>query len=107
MVITRAPPLRDSAYVGRNVYWSAAEVALVSQFTVVTVTSTVPVGSAGVMTTIEVPESLTIVPATLPKFTLVALLRFVPVTVTEVPPTEDPVVGLMPVTVGVPGAVPL
>ena len=35
-----------------------------------------------------------------PKFTAVAPVKFVPVIVTEVPPTVDPEEGLTPVTVG-------
>ena len=45
-----------------NVYWSADEVAEVSHPTVVTVVSTVPSGERGVVATITVPESLTMVP---------------------------------------------
>ena len=54
-----------------------------------------------------VPESLTIVPGTVPKSTVTALLRFVPVMVTDVLPPAGPDVGLMLETVGVPGAVPV
>ena len=45
------------------------------------------------------------VPAVVPNLTTVAPVKPVPVTVTEVPPAVDPVLGLTPVTVGSGGAV--
>ena len=80
--------------------WSAALVALVP-LPVVTVTSTVPL-PAGDVAVIEV-ALLTVKedagPA-LPKPTLEAPEKFVPVMVTLVPPAPEPVFGLIPVTVG-------
>ena len=68
---------------------------------VTTVTSTVPAVPAGLVTTICVAVSLTIVRRWLvPNITAVALARFVPVIVTVVPPAAGPAAGLMPVTVG-------
>ena len=64
-----------------------------------TVTSTVPVPAGDVAVT-EVPLSTVIVPGTPPKSTAVAPLRFVPVTVTLVPPPTGPVAGLTAVTAG-------
>ncbi len=80
------------------VYLSADEVAEVPP-PVITVTSTVPV-PAGLVATICVAMSLTIVAVTLPNFTTVAPDRLVPVIVTDVPPAVGPDVGLIPVTAG-------
>ena len=78
--------------------WSAALVVLVPA-EVPTVTSTVPVppGDEAVIVV-----ALTIVKATpaLPKRTLLAPAKFVPVIVTAVPPPVGPLFGLTPVTVG-------
>ncbi len=68
---------------------------------VVTVMSTVPADSVGLVTTIWVAESLTIVPAVLPKSTAEALARLAPQIVTVVPPATGPVIGLTCVTVTV------
>ena len=57
---------------------------------VVTVTYAVPL-PAGLSTTICVGVSLTIIAAAAPNFTAVASARFVPVTVTELPPAAGPV----------------
>ena len=65
-----------------------------------TVTSTVPPLSAGALATICVPESLTMVPALVPKSTAVAKLRFEPVIVTWFPVITEPEAGLMPERVG-------
>ena len=65
---------------------------------VTTVTSTIPVVSAGLVATICVAVSLVIVPAVPPNFTAVAAARFVPAIVTDVPPAKGPTPGLMPVT---------
>ena len=68
---------------------------------VVTVTSTVPL-PGGVNATSDVPPPLTdsITPELVPKATLVALRRLLPVTVTVAPPFPDPKAGLRPVTTG-------
>ena len=62
-------------------------------------TSTVPV-PAGEVAVTDVELSAVIVPGVPPKSTAVAPDRFVPVTVTLVPPPVGPVVGLMAVTAG-------
>ena len=67
---------------------------------VTTVTSTVAGVSDGAVTTIWVAELLTIVAATLPKFTAVAVDKSVPVMVTVVPPVVGPDDGLIPLTTG-------
>ena len=71
---------------------------------VVTVTSVVPTAPDGDVTVMEVPAPLTTtpVPGLAPKSTAVAPARFVPVTVTELPPVVVPVRGANPVTVGKP-----
>jgi hypothetical protein len=69
---------------------------------VVTVTSLVQAGSAGDVTVIDVALLITrFVAGVAPKLTVVAAVRFVPVTVTEVPPAVEPEDGLTEVTVGV------
>jgi hypothetical protein len=69
----------------------------------VTRTSTVPAAPAGEVTVIEVEElTTTLVPAFAPNATAaLVVVKFVPVTVTDVPPDVGPEVGLTPVTVGV------
>ena len=68
---------------------------------VVTVTSTLPADSAGLVAAIWVALfTVKLVAAVVPKSTAVAPVRLVPVTVTLVPPAEVPVVGLTAVTVG-------
>ena len=64
-------------------------------------TSTVPAECAGEVAVIEV-SLLTVKPvaAVAPKFTAVAPVKPVPVTVTDVPPPVEPLVGLTLVTVG-------
>ena len=57
---------------------------------VTTVTLTVPACAAGLVTTIWVAVSLTIVAAVDPNFTAVALARPVPVITTDVPPAIGP-----------------
>jgi hypothetical protein len=73
---------------------------------VVTVTSTVPEDPAG-DTAVTVVEDVTLndVAATEPNLTAVAPVKLVPVTVSEVPPAVEPVLGLTLVTVGA-GGVP-
>jgi hypothetical protein len=66
----------------------------------VTITFTVPVTSAGDTTVIDVDDTtVTLVPATVPKSTVAPELKPEPVMVTVVPPTVDPTVGVMDVTV--------
>ena len=68
---------------------------------VVTVTSTVPV-PAGAVAVIDVAVlAVNPVAEVVPNFTPVAELKLVPVMTTVVPPAAGPLVGLMPVTVGV------
>ena len=67
----------------------------------VTVTSTVPAASAGLVAVICVAETtITLVAAVVPKSTAVAPLKPVPVIVTDVPPADGPAAGLTAVTVG-------
>src|SRR5438552_3955647 len=87
-----------------KVYTSAGEAAEAAPSAIVTIVSTAPPDDAGVVTTICVAESLTMVPGSPPKETETAFARFVPVIVTDVPPAVVPPVGLTLVTVGVPGA---
>ena len=69
---------------------------------VVTVTSTVP-APAGEVTVMEVALfTVTLVAAVAPNFTVAALVKFVPVMLTTVPPAVGPLVGAMLVTVGAP-----
>jgi hypothetical protein len=65
---------------------------------VVTVTSTLPGGSCGDVTVIELFETVRKAAGTVPKSTAVTSTKSDPVMVTVVPPNVDPVVGLMPVT---------
>ena len=64
--------------------------------------STVPTASCGEVTEHKrADEQLTDVPAVPPKLALVLpVMKPVPVTVTTVPPTSGPTLGLMAVTVG-------
>jgi hypothetical protein len=72
----------------------------------VTVTSTVPAACGGEVTVIDVSElTVKLVAGTLPKFTAVAPVKPVPVTVTVVPPPVVPELGLTPVTDGAAAAV--
>jgi hypothetical protein len=66
---------------------------------VVTVTSTVPL-PAGEVAEIEVAELTVKAAGTVPKFTAVAPVKFVPVIVTLVPPAAGPLFGEIDVTVG-------
>ena len=91
-----------------KVKWSAGALTAEVPPAAVTLTSTVPADSAGEVTVIEVVElTTTPVPATVPNFTPVTPLNPVPAMATEVPPTVDPEVGVMPVTVGTGGGAPL
>jgi hypothetical protein len=83
-----------------KVNWSAADGALVP-LDVVTVTSTVPEGSAGLTAVIEVSELTVKLPAaTAPKLTAVAPVKRLPLMATVVPPLVGPDVGETPVTTG-------
>jgi hypothetical protein len=79
---------------------SSAVVAALVPSGVVTVTSTVPTGSAGVVALIEVSESTTNGADVLPKLTAVAPVKPLPLMVIVVPPVAGPEVGLTAVTVG-------
>jgi hypothetical protein len=83
-----------------DVNWSAELVAEVPEG-VVTVTFTVPTDSGGLTAVIWV-AFLTVPPvaAVDPKWTALAPVKLVPVTVTDVPPPVVPEVGLILVTVG-------
>ena len=79
--------------------WSAADVADVPP-AVVTLISTVP-APAGDVAVIEVAElTVKLVAAVAPNVTAVAPVKFVPVSVTVVPPVAGPEVGEIDVTVG-------
>jgi len=67
---------------------------------VVTVTWTVPTASAGVFALIEVSEITMKDADALPKSTIVAPVKPLPVMVTVFPPLAGAEGGLMPVTVG-------
>ena len=108
VMITLVPPAAGPVFgltlvtVGgpSKVNWSAADGAEVPPG-VVTVTSTVPAPSPGVVAVIEVALLITYDVAGMPpKYTLVANFKFVPVMVTEVPPPNGPAVGEIPMTVG-------
>jgi hypothetical protein len=67
----------------------------------VTVTVTAPVLPAGVVAVIVVLfTTTTLVAAALPNVTVAPATKFVPVIVTAVPPTVDPLLGLTLLTVG-------
>jgi hypothetical protein len=67
----------------------------------VTVTVTAPALPAGLTAVIEVPlTTTTLVAATLPNFTVAPAAKLVPLIVTAVPPTVDPLLGETPLTVG-------
>ncbi len=67
---------------------------------VVTVTSTVPVPDGAVTVRLVALITVTKVPAVVPKWTALAPVKPVPLTVTVLPPAGAPLVGLSPVTVG-------
>src|SRR5207249_4154297 len=73
-----------------KVKWSADEVAEVPAV-VVTVTSMVPAACDGATAVICVAESTVKEAATVPKRTLVAAVKLVPVRTTLVPPAVEPV----------------
>jgi hypothetical protein len=69
------------------------------------VTSTVPADSAGAVAVTWVAETTVNEAAAVPpKATALAPVKFVPVTVTAVPPATGPAFGLTAVTVGAPSA---
>ena len=69
----------------------------------VTVTVTAPAVPAGVVAVIRVAlATTTLVAAAVPKVTVAPVAKFVPVTVTAVPPAVDPVFGATLLTVGAP-----
>jgi len=78
---------------------SAVLVALLpADVTTVTCTEPVPAGETAVKLVAEF--TVTLVAAVVPKFTEAALVKLVPMTVTEVPPAVEPLAGPMPDTVG-------
>jgi hypothetical protein len=82
------------------VKWSAL-VALDVPPGFVTLTSTVPTVPVGAVTVNCVSDrTVKLVAGMSPNFTLVAVVKFVPVTVTNVPPPVGPELALSPVTVG-------
>jgi hypothetical protein len=85
---------------------SAALVVLMPP-AVVTVTSTVPEPGGEVAVICEALTTLTFVAPLCPKLTAVAPVRLVPVIVTLVPPPVGPEVGLIAVTVGGGGPLPI
>ncbi len=66
-----------------------------------TVTSTGPTGPAGAVAVMLVALLTVKTAAVAPNLTALAPVKFVPVTVTEVPPVLTPDSGLTPVTTGV------
>jgi hypothetical protein len=82
------------------VNWSSLVAGLVPEG-VVTKMSTEPEAPAGATAVILVEEdTLTLVAGTVPKSTLVAPLKLVPLMVTVVPPAIGPLVGEIEVTAG-------
>lgn len=78
---------------------SAELVALLpDEVITVTCTEPVPAGATAVMLVAEF--TVTLVAAVVPKFTEDALVKLVPMTVTEVPPAVEPLAGPIPDTVG-------
>ena len=67
---------------------------------VVTVTSTIPVPAGLSAVIVVLLTTVTSVAAVVPKSTVGAPVKPVPVIVTNVPPATGPLVGLRPVTVG-------
>src|SRR5947209_2414186 len=87
------------------VNWSA-EVVWLIPVAVVTTTSTIPALAAGLVAVhVVAAEQLTFDAGLLPNLTVdpaLPAVKWPPVMVTTVPPAEEPVVGLMPVTTGMP-----
>ena len=107
-IVTAVPPAKGPAELltpvtvgaGMAVKRSAEEVVETPPGPV-TVTSTMPADSAGLVAVICVGETTTtLLAAIVPKSTTVAPLKPTPVIVTGVPPAAGPCDGLMPVTVG-------
>jgi hypothetical protein len=83
-----------------NVNWSAVLVADVPPGEM-TWTLTAPAASAGEVAVMLVAElTVKVAAGLLPMFTVVTLVKFVPVIVIVVPPLTGPAAGLTPVTVG-------
>ena len=108
VIVTNVPPPSGPAVgemavtVGAVTYVkSSAELVAEVPPTVITVTSTTPADSAGVVAVINV-ELLTVklVAAEAPNLTAVAAVRFMPVIVTDVPPPIGPWFATTLVTVG-------
>jgi hypothetical protein len=104
--VTVVPPAAGPPFgvtlvtVGVNLKRSADDAALVP-FAVVTVRSTVAGVSLGDTAVIVVADTtLKLAAGTVPKWTAFAVVRFVPVIVTVVPPATPPLFGLIFVTVG-------
>ena len=64
----------------------------------ITCTEPVPAGETAVMLVAEF--TVTLSAATVPKLTVAALVKLVPMMVTEVPPDVEPLAGPIPATVG-------
>ena len=67
---------------------------------VVTVMLTVPVPAGEVALTCVAETTVKLEAAAVPKWTALAPVRLVPVTVTTVPPAVEPLAGFNPLTVG-------
>ena len=94
------PDVGDTlAIVGRVTYVNALALVAVPP-TVVTATLCAPAVPAGVVAVMTVAVLVKIVAATLPTFTLVAPVKFVPVIVKGVPPATGPEIGATVVIVG-------
>ena len=108
VMVTLLPPAVDPLFgdalptVGITTYVNALVKLPLSEPRLVTVTVTVPALPAGVVAVIEVLlTTTTLVAAVLPNVTVAPAAKFVPVIVTLVPPTVEPVFGDTFVTVGV------
>src|SRR5205085_1983308 len=84
---------------GTYVKWSAFVPARVPP-PVATATATVPAPPAGAVAEIDVAEPTVKLAFVAPNFTAVAPVKLVPAIVTAVPPAVDPLLGVMPETVG-------
>jgi hypothetical protein len=107
VIVTAVPPRLEPLFgltpvtVGGARYVNPPARLPASPFVLVTVTVTAPAASAGVVAVIVVLlTTTTFVADALPKVTVAPEAKFVPVIVTDVPPTTAPLLGLTPVTVG-------
>jgi hypothetical protein len=101
---TVGPPEGDTLVTVGGATYVNSSAGEVAEFppVVVTVTSTVPAVPAGATAVIEVAEMMVNeVAGVVPKLTALAPVKFVPVIATVVPPDVEPLVGEIPVTVGV------